>query len=766
MINCETTPQAQRAASPKPPEGAPGVKALNQSHWRAVEELMEGLREGRSILVLSGPEGAGAEAVLREAMTCLPRRLITVEAHRSSGDLGAILAPLESALCPAGDAPAGEEVSDRRISEALERLACEDRGVVYFLDPHEPLTDAALVFLARLAAGGRRLTRERRAQREEAGTPLRGPVGAQVVLAAPPEALSVLRELGDSAMRRAADTPIEIELFDESALRATFRQQTGGVLAPGAVEIALAATGGRHAELERLLSHPSLTAAAQSEGVAGAEGESAVVTAEATAQAAAELGLSMSETLDPAALDARDFAGAPADEHRADCDAAGEGDREEDPELDLAEDGLEDTLQTPLQDPAQELSQDLASDQEEGDALGAPDAGDDVRVADESVATKASADAVAAPADEASAPEAPQHKDATADLDLLDPARDADAADDVGAEDKTDAEAKTDAEQAELEIGDAETAAFDAEHDDEIDQDAIDALDEAALLGALVAAEESLSPEAMETAGEEATPEQPGSAEKVLAALGVRRRPSASERLRLKEPKPARTLGATRRHAVVLASLGACLAAALTATGMGGAALEYGARMAGLEEGGLLYETADALISKDAPDGDESSGALFSGVMEGALSTAERLARGAADSIAPTDGATRRFNDLADDLFATRENLAREEFEEQLAAMTPDQALMRREQMIADALRRAEDHAAAGRYTGPEGANGYEELLAAYRLAPRDPRVRGALAALVKHYENRASEALDEERYQAFHDFNRIADRIRGRRPI
>lgn len=794
MTDRDPNPEAPNAEPSRPAAAKAAFKALNQSHWRAVEMLMEGLREGRSIMVLTGEPCAGAPAVVREMISCLPRRMHAVESGRRAATLEEVSQPLYAALCVSEDAFDEEERPTERVRTALERLACEDRGVVYAVDSEEPLTEDALVYLARLAAGGRRLTRERQAAREAADAPLKGPVGAQILLCAPPEALPALIGLGDSALRRAAEAPIEIYPFDGPALRAAFRQHTGSVLAPDAVEIALEATGGDPALVEALFAGEVMrraTAEAQS-GVDASE-----VSAESVAEALAELGLERParpsgegrrvET-DFAALEIEDAARETAEDHAveaaedAEDDEAGPagigaeapraaedacaGERT-DP---AAEDGaslgafeeaeaLQSSLEEPDEDGAPSRPDAIKKKEERSGLLGIPHFSDntldaldealiDAILEEDLSGASALQDAHAAPTPAAARPAAQAHGFEEA----SNPEPDADPSGGEEAKPVVDKPA---------ELSDEECRAF----------------DEAALLGALDAAEASLSPEAMDAAGEDREAAEAGVASGVLAALGVRRRPSAAERLRLGSRPPARTLGATRRHTMVAATLGA---AALTAGAILhlGAAFDDSARSRIAEAGGASrIETADAMAAETGMDAvlvgevehrkaAVSTHAVWSGIVNGTLSAAEYMVRGAAEQMSPNRETSDGLNRFADDLYAAREDLSHGRLESELAALAPEDALMRREGRIADALRRAEDHAAAGRYTGPVDENAYAALLEIYPLAPRDPRVRGALAALVEHYDREAVRALDAERYEVFHNYNRIADRIRARLPI
>lgn len=817
---------APQPATETPTDTAQRFVALNQSHWRAVEEVLDGLRQGRSFLVLVGPQGAGAGAVMREVAACLPRRLQAIESGPQAATVKQISSQLHARLCANMPTLGQDERPAEQLRAALEALAHEDRGVVYVVDPEEPLTEDALVFLARLAAGGRRMTRARAAMLEEVNEAPRGPVGAQIVLCAPPEALPALINLGDSALRRAAETAIRIAPFDGPAIRALFRQNTGAVLAPGAVAFALEATGGAQRHVEQLLQHPILTRAAKSatEGADPGAGEAPTVNAQTVARAIDAMGLQRPEDADAAALDARDIrAGARL---AASGGLAGGLDRRPDRREPAAEGELGDgTVSAPVtHDAADHADRAVEAEFEDGEQGET----EDDAVGTLSFASPIESDLrepLAAHDDAEPAPERKAQGDASAyiagleDLEdeaeglsaeeCVDAAAGAEAATEFDAYGEIECEAEREEnaaapassitessenteqsleasseDQERLEddtassgdddedVSEAEDVALEnAEEDAPVDPNA----EQAALRGALDAAEASLSPEAMEAAGEDADPKsaaggKAGAVSRLIASLGPGRENKTAKRLGIEAGPKARTLGSSRRHAAIAATVGAAALAA-------GALLHYApttyqgaGAMASFGGEEILIETADARLAEPAAGGaaagDEAGAAIWNDLMGGALAAVEHAARGAADTVAPTQGASRGLNKLADQLFTVREEIGQDRLEEELAALPPGKAAMWRASAISTGLRSAEDLAAAGRYTSPEGANAYEALLKVYPLAPRDPRIRGALAALVEHYDKAAAQALTEERYADFHDYNRIADRIRARLPI
>ncbi|MEM9725329.1 MAG: hypothetical protein AAF909_07695 [Pseudomonadota bacterium] len=574
--------------------------------------LIDGLNDGRSILVLAAHEDDGddADAALAKLVDAAPARIRTIASGPHTATAIEAAAPLLHALRPELCRAAAEQAEadtcacslcggdldavSEALGEALDRAAAMDRGVAYLFAPQVAPTEDALVFLARLAAAGRRLTRERLNAAD--GAPITGPVGAQIVMLAPAAALPTLRELGDGALRRAAERPIWARGSEAGHPPAA---------APTGLEahtVGDTDQSDRDSSVDVAPAQPAAMMAPQAEGPA-------TLSALGSADAPSDL-----EALDEALIEAmmeEDFDAADAAKGKSTSGRAAEPTREREPgEIDMP----------------------FAEDATVGDVP--------------------AADAATTPADADAAPAA----------------------------------------------------------------------------------------------------DTPGFWSRL--SLGAQQRPTTRERLEAPGRGNRRSTRLTSRLAPLrMPALLACgIAIGFVAMQSGGNAMVREAQ---------IFQPA--MVTGDTPQTNEDS--VFRGMARSLVGLFESAARTAADTIAPTDGAAEGLNSFADDMFVARGDFERAE-QVELAELAPEEARLQLTGRLDRALDEAEGHAAAGRFTAPAGANAYETLLRVYPLSPRDERLGGALSALVDYYEVEASKALSEGRYQAFHEANRVADRIRARLPI
>ena len=196
-------------------------------------------------------------------------------------------------------------------------------------------------------------------------------------------------------------------------------------------------------------------------------------------------------------------------------------------------------------------------------------------------------------------------------------------------------------------------------------------------------------------------------------------------------------------------------------------------RRAGARRGAAVVTVAATLVgllvvSIAVVDGEPADPVARSGEEEGrtvafwAADGALTLAGAAADALStPELGALGRvFDRTATDAYRARAELRRQSGPES------DVAPAERSARLATLLDEAERRAAAGRFTGPAGGSAYDILLEAERLAPEDPRVAAAFAALTRRYEGEAADALARSDFDAFYRAQWTIDAIRARRPL
>lgn len=641
-----------------------GSPLFTAAHWRAVDELLMRIDAGQAMMVLAAAPSGGMKAAAEEVAAQLPSRLIVASSGSGAASLSDVVEPLCTTLGALDAAPearsAGEAVRLR-----LEQLADADRGVVYFVDAAENLSDDAAIYLARLAAGARRMSRMRNADPDAPA--VSGPIGARIVLLCPADRLTELAGRADGALAQAAGAALRLDPFDALELAAAFRQRFGAPLAPDAAEALVSASAGAQERLARVLDAPQVAAAAASAAAAGG------------------------------AVFWRDVA---------------------------------------------------AAAQTEGLTPAAPGLGVSQRSCDRS-----------------------------ADADLFDDVDRSRAAQDVWLEDAQ-------AESA-VDVGGVDAAGADADgktdHGDPLAADAFDDIAARALAPAAVA------------------PGGAGGAASPAAAFDRVAEPAKSVR-----PAAAvrRGRGGARRGVFLLLCVAAALGAISVCAGVDQTPLHRafgfaspaqpdapadadrdaaddltaGDRAAAsdpaaaLELAAALDEDFDgAIVTNDAgaAASPEYGGGAVARFVDGALSAAEGAARAVASApAADSVGVSEDLIAFADEVFGARLDLAGGAFEERVAALSPAQAVRARDAAIVRAVAAARAHIAAGRYTGPEGGNAYETLLTAYAIDPRDPRVAHELGLIVAHYDDQARAALDDAQFVKFHEYNRLADRVRARRPI
>lgn len=698
-------PAVAKAAAKSEPRRRDDAPVFNQSHWRAVEAILAGLREGRAVMVLAGGPEAGAEAVAAEALSATD--LVVAETGAGS-TLAELFAPARAALAAAGveapelGAPDGAAAAEA-LRPALERLAEARRGLALVVAPQTPLTDQALAFLVGLARISAALIG---ADASEG----RARVGARVILAAPEEAMADLEAFGDLALSAAAADPARLAPFDETSLRAAFRQRSGARLSAGAATYAQAVTGGAQTLVEALFREPRLNRYAL---VAWGADAAPVVSAQRVAAAAAALGLPAPEGLDPARLDVVPAKAAQETAQETARETAGQA-----PDAILVDlDALTASVAACAEAwEARDILAEIDAD-EDPEAPASAEAGD-AFAEDAELSDLLAEGGLEAPADApregledpllGDAP-APLVASAPSSVFEIDRARLFDGAPRLGSRGRAAATLLA-------VIGVPALAA--------------------ALFSVLGPASRGAPPA---PAAAHASPPETAerAADDFWEESAVRRDPpaerweTADAPEKPEEPRraaPERLAMATRPTSPALDFPGAEAAARRDALAAEGAA-----------------KRADALAEPS----------LWTRLADGALSAAEEAVRAASPSAA-----------LADDLFDARGELVRGDAARRLAALPEAEREAALEALVAKALADAEAYRGAGRFALPAGESAYDALLSVYPLAPADPRVQGALAGLVDHYEGEARQALAAQRYAAFHEHNRIADRIRARKPL
>lgn len=747
---------SQAAIAPSESRRAAETPVFNQSHWRAVEAALAGLRADRSVLVLAGAPDAGAAEAALEALTATGLRIALSGPEAAA--LASVAAPAFETLGDMGaprEIPQDGAAAAEALRPALERLAAQGRGLACVIAPEQPLTDQALAFLVRLAAVSDEII-------AEAGPENEALIGARVLLCAPEEALEELDAFGDPELSAAVAERATVAPFDATSLRAAFRQRTGARLSAAAAEFAMAVTGGAQSLVDALFTEPRLNRFAL---VAWEEGAAPTATVRRVAAAAAAIGLAAPEDLDLAALEEAEAAAEARRRAAAPEETAGEraGETAE-RAVPLGDGRIEPTLPEPRgarPSGPEPMLDEVALDEVTLDEVALDEVMLDEAMLDEAMAEQEIAELGVAPIAVDLDALAAGSESATARAPEAEEAAEEEAAATAAPEQEPESDEAEDAPRRGLEdplISRSEPAeeAAAVRGATLIEPEAEPLLSRAPawLKGPLTALAAQPRRALLWAAGAVAA----AAAAWLLFSLAAPKAPPAPASAAIREikaaggadfweaPRPAPANGGAPLRSFETADAAAPAPAAAPAERLAMSAQSPAREFPGL---------APAARPAAGEAGAEPEGSLWTRLADDALSAAEDAARVAAPG-----------TELADELFAARGDLARGETARRLAQLPPAEREAALDHLLERAFDEAEARRQAGRYAYPAGSSAYDALLAVYPLAPADPRLRAELQDLVDHYEKAARDALQQQRYAAFHENNRIADRIRARKPL